>query len=261
MDASQADAYLSRIGAERPAVPDAAALRDLQLRHLLTVPFENLSIHLGEEIVLTHEALLAKVVGARRGGFCYELNGLFGALLTELGYPVSLFAARVFGKDGVPGPPFDHLALRVEAAGPWLVDVGFGRFTQHPIRLDSREDQPDPSGVFRVVDAPDGDVDILKDGVPEYRLEQRPRELADFEPTCWWQRTSPASHFTRSLVCSLLTPTGRITLSGTSLITTEGDERHEQDLEQDELLAVYRDSFGVVLDRLPVQPAATEESN
>ncbi|MCZ4097148.1 arylamine N-acetyltransferase [Streptomyces sp. So13.3] len=261
MDASQADAYLSRIGADRPAIPDAAALRDLQLRHLLTVPFENLSIHLGEEIVLTREALHAKVVGARRGGFCYELNGLFGALLTELGYPVSLFAARVFDKDGVLGPPFDHLALRVEASGSWLVDVGFGRFTQHPIRLDSREDQSDPSGVFRVADAPDGDVDILKDGVAEYRLEQRPRELADFEPTCWWQRTSPASHFTRSLVCSLLTPTGRITLSGTSLITTEGDERHEQDLEQDELLAVYRDSFGVVLDRLPVQPAAPEESN
>lgn len=71
----------------------------------------------------------------------------------------------------------------------------------------------------------------------------------------------PASHSTRSLVCSLLTPTGRITLSGASLITTEGDERHEQDLEQDELLAVYRDSFGVVLERLPVQPAAPEESN
>lgn len=261
MDASQADAYLSRIGADRPAAPDAAALRDLQLRHLLAVPFENLSIHLGEEIVLTEEALFAKIVGARRGGFCYELNGLFAALLTELGYPVTLLASRVFDKDGVLGPPFDHMALRVEAADPWLVDVGFGRFTHHPLRLDSRADQSDPSGVFRVVDAPDGDLDIFKDGVPEYRLEQRPRELADFDPTCWWQRTSPASHSTRSLVCSLLTPTGRITLSGASLITTEGDERHEQDLEQDELLAVYRDSFGVVLERLPVQPAAPEESN
>lgn len=265
MDASQADAYLARIGAARPAVADAAALRELQLSHLLSVPFENLSIHLGEEIVLTEEALLAKVVTARRGGFCYELNGVFGALLTELGYSVSLLAARVFGEDGVPGPPFDHLALRVEASGPtpgpWLVDVGFGKFSRYPFRLDSREDQSDPSGIFRVVDAPGGDLDILKDGVPEYRLEQRPRELADFDPTCWWQRTSPASHFTRSLVCSLLTPTGRITLSGDSLITTEGGERHEQELKRDELLTVYRDSFGLVLDRLPEQPVAAEESH
>lgn len=254
MDASQADAYLSRIRAARPAVTDAAALRELQLRHLLAVPFENLSIHLGEEIVLSEEALLAKVVGARRGGFCYELNGLFGALLTQLGYPVSLLAARVFGEGGVPGPPFDHLALRVEASGPWLVDVGFGRFTHHPLRLDSREDQRDPSGVFRLVDAPGGDLDVLKDGEPEYRLEQRPRELVDFGPTCWWQCTSPASHFTRSPVCSLLTPTGRITLSGATLISTEGGGRQQREVARDELLGVYRDSFGVVLDRLPRTP-------
>ncbi|MDF9816401.1 arylamine N-acetyltransferase [Streptomyces sp. SPB162] len=255
MDASQADAYLSRIGAVRPAVTDAAALRELQLRHLLAVPFENLSIHLGEEIGLSEEALLAKVVGARRGGFCYELNGLFGALLKQLGYPVSLLAGRVFAEGGVPGPPFDHLALRVEASGPWLVDVGFGRFTHHPLRLDSREDQPDPSGgVFRIVDAPGGDLDVLKDGEPEYRLEQRPRELVDFEPTCWWQSTSPASHFTRSPVCSLLTPTGRITLSGASFITTGSGGRQERDVPRDELLTVYRESFGVVLDRLPQVP-------
>ncbi|MEU3462018.1 arylamine N-acetyltransferase [Streptomyces sp. NPDC006733] len=259
MDASQADAYLARIGAARPAAPDAAALRELQLRHLLAVPFENLSIHLDEEIGLTEEALLAKVVGAGRGGFCYELNGLFGALLARLGYPVTLLAGRVFGDDGVPGPPFDHLAVRVEASGPWLVDVGFGRFAHHPLRLDSRADQEDPGGVFRVVDAPDGDLDVLKDGEPEYRLEQRPRGLADFAPTCWWQSTSPASHFTRSPVCSRLTPAGRITLSGDSLISTEDGERQEREVARDDLLAVYRDSFGVVLDRLPRQ--APKESH
>ncbi|HEV7629258.1 MAG TPA: arylamine N-acetyltransferase, partial [Streptomyces sp.] len=113
IDSSRTASYLARIGAERPALNDAEALRDLHRRHLLTVPFENLSVHLGEDIVLEAEALTGKIVEDRRGGFCYELNGAFAALLGALGYPVTLLAARVFGKDGRPGPLFDHLALRV----------------------------------------------------------------------------------------------------------------------------------------------------
>ena len=102
MTDSWVDAYLDRIGAERPARPDGEALRDLHVRHLRTVPFENLSIHLGEDIVLDEDRLVAKVVDRRRGGFCYELGGAFGALLTALGYEVTPLAARVFG-DGGPG--------------------------------------------------------------------------------------------------------------------------------------------------------------
>ncbi|PNG19746.1 arylamine N-acetyltransferase family protein, partial [Streptomyces cahuitamycinicus] len=86
MNSPQVDAYLRRLGVEHPAWPTVDALRELHLRHLQTVPFENLSIHLGEEIVLEEKRLLDKVVGARRGGFCYELNGSFGALLAALGY-------------------------------------------------------------------------------------------------------------------------------------------------------------------------------
>jgi N-hydroxyarylamine O-acetyltransferase len=115
---SWVDAYLARIGAERPARPDIGSLRDLHLRHLRTVPFENLGIHLGEDIVLESGALVAKIVDRRRGGFCYELNGAFGALLSALGFEVDLLAARVFAGDGL-GVPYDHLALRV---GPWLAD-------------------------------------------------------------------------------------------------------------------------------------------
>ena len=85
MNSAQVDAYLRRLGADHPAWPTVDALRELHLRHLRTVPFENLSIHLGEEIVLEEKRLLDKVVGARRGGFCYELNGSFGALLAALG--------------------------------------------------------------------------------------------------------------------------------------------------------------------------------
>ncbi|WP_188316902.1 arylamine N-acetyltransferase family protein [Solihabitans fulvus] len=243
-----ADAYLERIGASR-----RDTLAELQGAHLRTVPFENLGIHLGEPIVLDEAALLAKIVGRRRGGFCYELNGAFAALLRELGHEVTLLSARPFGRDGVPGPPFDHLALRVEAAEPLLVDVGFGRFSRHPLRLAERGEQRDPEGVFRLVDTPDGDIDVFLDGSPEYRLETRPRDLRDFVPTCWWQQTSPDSHFTRSLTCSLTTAEGRITLSGNRLIRTEDGVRTEDVLPDDAaILAAYRDHFGVVLDRVPV---------
>ena len=255
------EAYLARIGADRPARADAAALRELQLRHLLSVPFENLSIHLGEPIVLDEEALVGKVVRRRRGGFCYELNGAFGALLSALGYSVTLLNARAFTPEGL-GPPFDHLALRVDVAddvdrggggGVWLADVGFGRFSNLPLRLDAgAADQHDAAGVFRIVEQPDGDLNVLLNGEPQYRLDPRPRALGDFEATCWWHQTSPKSLFTRSLVCSLLTETGRVTLSDRTFIRTSGSEREEHVLTDDaEVLAAYRTHFGITLDRVP----------
>jgi N-hydroxyarylamine O-acetyltransferase len=145
-----------------------------------------------------------------------------------------------------------HLALRVDTAGPWLVDVGFGQLSQHPLRLDVRADQPDPAGTFRVTPGGHGTLEVSLDGVPQYLLEPLPRTLPEFEPTCWWQQTAPASHFTQSLVCSLLTPTGRVTLSERTLIQTDAAGRHEQVLSTDaEVLAAYRSIFGVVLDRVP----------
>ncbi|MFB6438230.1 arylamine N-acetyltransferase [Streptomyces sp. NPDC056411] len=253
MDDTAVDAYLDRIGARRPAHPDAEALHSLHLGHLRTVPFENLAIHLGEEIVLAEQPLLDKIVGARRGGFCYELNGAFAMLLRSLGYDVELMAARVFG-DGGLGIPYDHLALRVGTpSGPWLADVGFGRHSHFPLRWDSRADQQDPGGVFRIEETVEGDLDVLRDGKPQYRIEQRPRAYEEFEVGCWWHRTSPASHFTRSLVCSRLTETGRITLSGRTLVTTgAGGAREEHQVGAEEVLAAYREHFGIVLEREPV---------
>ncbi|GAA5191813.1 arylamine N-acetyltransferase [Rugosimonospora acidiphila] len=244
--------YLARIGAEF-STPDPATLRALQRAHLAAVPFENLSIHLGEPVVLSEDALFDKVVNRRRGGFCYELNGLFAAGLSALGYRVELLSARTHG-DGGYGPPLDHLALRVEADGPWLVDVGFGRFSAEPLRLDTDAEQYDPEGVFRVVSGPDG-IDVSMNGVPQYRLDTRAYALTDFVPTCWWQQTSPDSHFTRSVTCSLPTPAGRVTLSGNRLITTTGGVRDERRLSTDaEIRDAYRTYFGIELDRLPALP-------
>ncbi|MEV0483221.1 arylamine N-acetyltransferase [Streptomyces sp. NPDC050508] len=279
MNPAQVDAYLRRLGVPLPALPTGDVLRELHLRHLQTVPFENLSIHLGEEIVLEEKRLLDKVVGAGRGGFCYELNGLFGALLAALGFDVALLAARVYGDEGRLGIPYDHLALRVRTVdgGVWLADVGFGTHSHYPLAFEERGEQADPGGVFRVVESgPDAagargaepgedssravravravDLDVVRNGEPEYRLEVRPRVLGDFVAGAWWQSTSPASHFTQSLVCSRLTGDGgRTTLSGRRLTETGPDgTRDVRELATDEeVLAVYRERFGIELGVVP----------
>ncbi|MFF7973257.1 arylamine N-acetyltransferase [Streptomyces sp. NPDC007905] len=271
MNSAQADACLRRIGTARPQRATIGALRELHLRHLRAVPFENLSIHLGEEIVLEEKRLLDKVVEGRRGGFCYELNGAFAALLAALGYEVRLLAARVYGEEGRLGIPYDHLALWVRTAdgGEWLADVGFGAHSHWPLAFTERGEQTDPAGAFRVAEAgadPAGvlggggdtagsaDLDVVRDGRPQYRLETRPRVLEDFAAGAWWHSTSPQSHFTRSLVCSRVTEDGgRITLSGRALTTTAPDGRKEtRELGTDEeVLSVYRERFGIALSRVP----------
>lgn len=263
MNSAQADAYLRRLGADRPARPTAEVLRELHLRHLRAVPFENLSVHLGEEIVLEEKHLLDKVVGARRGGFCYELNGAFGMLLTALGFDVVPLAARVYGGEGRFGMPYDHLALRVGTVdgSEWLADVGFGAHSHHPLAFGERGETKDPGGVFRIVESgPDragvtgADLDVLLDGKRQYRLETRPRVLRDFVAGAWWHSTSPVSHFARSTVCSRVTEDGgRTTLSGRTLTVTAPDGTCEvrQLGSDDEVLAAYRERFGIVLDRVP----------
>jgi N-hydroxyarylamine O-acetyltransferase len=220
----------------------------------MAVPFENLSIHLGEPIVLIDADLLSKVVTRRRGGFCYELNGAFAVLLEALGFSVERVAARVYG-DGGPGPPFDHMALVVrpdDGTGPWLADVGFGSHSTFPLLFEDRSGQLDPAGQFQITAAPEGDLDVLKGGEPQYRLERRPRDLRDFAPTCWWQQTAPQSHFRAGLICSVLTDGGRISLSGRTLITTTNGQRAEQELPDDAaVLAAYREHFGIELERVP----------
>ncbi|MFJ8825834.1 arylamine N-acetyltransferase [Streptomyces sp. NPDC102467] len=261
LNRTRTDAYLARIGAARPAAPTAEALRALHLAHLRTVPFENLSVHLGEDITLDTDTLVAKLVDRRRGGFCYELNGAFAALLDALGFEVTLLQARGVGEGGRPGIPYDHLALRVRdtEGEDWLADVGFGTHSHFPLAYEERGDQSEPGGVFRVEEAAEGDLLVLRDGEPQYLLDQRPRALRDFTAGAWYHRTSPASHFTRSLVCSLLTEGGRITLSGHTLTTTVGAERTRTELPTDAaVLDAYDQHFGIALDRVPPEPDIAE---
>ena len=143
-------AYLNRINYSGAVTPSAETLRQLQLHHLWAVPFENLSIHSAEPIILNDAALFDKIVVRRRGGFCYELNGLFAALLRQLGFEVQMLSASVANSEGEWGPEFDHMTLLVSLDERWLVDVGFGDSFVEPLRLEERGDQIQGSRRYRI---------------------------------------------------------------------------------------------------------------
>ncbi|RZQ61833.1 arylamine N-acetyltransferase family protein [Amycolatopsis suaedae] len=246
------DSYLARIGlSERPPA-DLDGLRLLQRAHLATVPFENLDVGLDVPLTLESGALLDKIVHRRRGGICFELNGAFATLLTGLGFTAHLLQAVVHKPDGSTGYPFEHMTIEVDLDEPWLVDVGFGRFSRLPLRIGEPGPQLDDGGEFRITEDAAGDLTVHRDGTPVYRAERRPRTLNDFVPTGYWTVLSPDSHFTQNLTCSLWRDEERLTLSGDRLIRTTGDRREETTLGSDgEILDVYRDGFGIRLDRVP----------
>jgi N-hydroxyarylamine O-acetyltransferase len=242
------DQYLSRIAYSGPRTPTPEVLRALHEQHLLTVPFENLDIHLGREIVPDEQRILDKIVRRRRGGFCYELNGAFAALLRALGFGIEMLSARVPRADGTTSPEFDHMTLLVHAGGErWLADVGFGECFLHPKRIDVRGDQPDPCGTFRIERRGARDW-LLSSARPEYLFSLDPHPLADYAEMCRYHQTSPQSSFTQKRVCTLATTAGRITLRDDQLIVTENGTKREEPIETDEAWrAALRARFGVEL--------------
>jgi N-hydroxyarylamine O-acetyltransferase len=246
-------AYLQRIRYRGPVIPTAETLRQLHEAHLLAVPFENLSIHWGEPIELADEALFEKMVVRRRGGFCYELNGLFAALLRSLGFEVVMLSAGVRRASGDFSPDFDHMALLVNLEDRWLVDVGFGDLFRQPLRLDERGPQVQGGSAYRI--DPDGEERFLllrsDEGGPwntEYRFSLEPHVYADYAERCIYQETSPESHFRQRRICSLATPDGRVSLSERKLITTRNGERVERELAGEaEYAQVLKEKFGIVM--------------
>jgi N-hydroxyarylamine O-acetyltransferase len=243
-------AYLERIDYRGPLTADANVLRDLHRAHLFTVPFENLDIHIAREIVCDEQRFIHKIVNERRGGFCYELNGAFAALLRTLGFHVTLLSARVPCADGSDGPDFDHLTLRVDLDEPWLADIGFGDSFLEPLRLQPSLEQPQMGRAYRLSQADDlwqSEVKTEREWKKEYLFTLQPRQLGEFAEMCRYHQTSPDSPFTRKRVCSRATPDGRITLSDGKLIETRNGVRRERDLSPDEWRDKLRNLFGVVL--------------
>ncbi|MFM0068915.1 arylamine N-acetyltransferase family protein [Paraburkholderia aspalathi] len=266
------DKYLQRIGAERPKLADAEALRYLQERHVLSVPFENLAFHLGEPVPHSVEAI-KKVVYGHRGGSCFELNSAFALLLRAFGFQVNFLLGRIY-RGKILSKQLGHLALWVETGGmpvsgdapgaaveaeenrqAWLVDVGQGNNSRTPLRFDLRTPQADAHGEYLLSDASEGDIDVSRDGAPLYRLELRPRDLDFCAPLVWWYRTAPESPFATRLMCVLPTEKGRVSLAGDLLMREENDRQIKERLASDEdLRKAYKTWFGIVLDRLPPLP-------
>jgi N-hydroxyarylamine O-acetyltransferase len=256
----------------------AAVLQGVHEAHMLAVPFENLSIHYGEHIRLDEEWIYDKLVRRHRGGFCYELNGLFARLLRGLGFTVTLLSAEVAQEEGGYSPEFDHLTLLIHQldGSDWLADVGFGDSFRRPLRMRADIEQEGADGhLYRLrreysspaadgrVATTDPHTDLhtyssdywimqqLRDDdqwEPQYRFTLRPHDLADFTDRCEYQQTDPDSHFTQKRICSLALPEGRISLSDWRLITTIAGRRTERVVEsEEEYREILAEQFGIVV--------------
>jgi len=229
-------AYLARIDYTRLVKPDVQTLCGLQSAHMLHVPFENLDIGLKRPIQLSAEALWNKIIIQKRGGFCYELNGLFARLLLEIGFDVTYLNARVFNHQGELGIDYDHLALLVKIPGQsirWLADVGFGDSFNEALNFEDRGEQAQGLRTYRVEQTPSGYITWQRnyDGSWErqYFFNLQPHNFpADYEAACLYHQTSSESSFTRSSIISRATPDGRVSLEDGRLILTKNGQREDQ---------------------------------
>jgi N-hydroxyarylamine O-acetyltransferase len=220
--------YLGRLGFAAPPPPTWEGLNKLVDAHLRAVPFENLDVMAGLQPQLSTAGTLHKIVSRGRGGFCYELNEAFGALLAHAGFSVRRIEARVWS---VPqqrfGPPFDHLALVVSLPeGDFLTDVGFGDNNRTPLRLPEDEVE-DVSGRYTLRPGSGGLWRLSRPDRPLYDMTLAPQPLEVFAPMYRFHQTSPESIFSKGLICTRATANGRITLSGNRLSIVAGPHREE----------------------------------
>lgn len=244
--------YLSRIGLKDEGLTvDIATLRLLQREHLLCVPFENLDIHWHRPIVLDTERFYKKIVEEKRGGFCYELNGLFNELLCDLGFRTRLISARVWEGSRFTSE-YDHAAIIVTLGEEeYLVDVGFGAFAAEPLRFLPDIEQQDPAGLFQLRRGDDGYfiVSIRKnDGWrDEYMFQPLGRTLDEFSGQCEWQQYSPDSSFIKGKLISILLDDGRKTLTNKRFIVLKKGERSENLIDSEsEFDQILLTEFGIL---------------
>lgn len=245
------NAYLNRIGInENDLSANLATLNLLQKRHLLNIPFENLDIHWKNPIVLDTEKFFVKVINKKRGGFCYELNGLFNELLKELGFQAKIISARVSnGKDF--GAEYDHLAILVKIDGEeYLTDVGFGDFSVEPLKFVLGIEQTDANGIFSIKKYDENYFEVVKkhgdEWQSEYIFKDSARDISEFAGMCNFHQTSPASHFTRGKLCSLMTENGRKTLTDKKFIKTENGKKTETEIvSEDEFYEILAREFAI----------------
>ncbi len=246
--------YLQRICIEEKEKPTVEFLRKLHLANLLNIPFENLSIHIKEKIILHPNDLYHKIVLRGRGGFCYELNYLFYTLLRSLGFNAKIISARVFDDKYNYGAEYDHMAVIVNIDNKeWLCDVGFGDSFIEPLRFVLNEVQKDRSRFYRI--SRYDNTYLLLSRSPDreewenlYLFTSTERSIDEYFEMCIYHQTSPVSSFTRRKVCTRLTSTGRVTLTDKKLIITEGNVKNEIPFDGENKFAEYlKEKFNIVL--------------
>jgi N-hydroxyarylamine O-acetyltransferase len=256
------DAYFKRIDYDGPRKASLAVLRALTLKHPDAIPFENLDVLLGRGISIVPADIDAKLIGAGRGGYCYEQNGLLKRALTALGFQVEGLMARVqwLVPEGAPPRPRSHMVLGVQLDGEtWLVDNGFGGCVlTGPLKLFSDEVQDTPHGEFRIVDVEQGGVaerqvqaNLSGKWAPLYQVAQGAWADIDYEQANYFTYTHPSSHFTWSMTVGRTTPAARYALKNNRFTHRDvtGAVVEQRDLTVDELEATLRDVIG-----LPVAP-------
>ncbi|QHJ71281.1 arylamine N-acetyltransferase family protein [Planococcus halotolerans] len=243
--------YLKRFDAypvEENYLQDLAKLQSLHMQH---IPFENLDVIRKVPIYLNLENIYDKVVNQHRGGYCYELNGLFCWLLQQIGFDAKMISATVMKPDGSYAKPDTHAAIIVELDAPYLVDAGFGDSTISPIPLGG-ERHTDNSGTYRIDEIEtdvyeltrenDGDEKVL------YRFTLDEKKLEDFHEGCIFNQVSEESTFTHDDIVTKATPEGRVTLTGTTLTRTIDGRKEKQELTEAEKMKMLEEEFGIVLD-------------
>jgi N-hydroxyarylamine O-acetyltransferase len=216
------------VGYSGPFTPSADVLCELAQAQVFTIPFENLDIHLGRSIQLDPAALIAKLVQSRRGGYCYELNGLFRLVLERLGFTVQCLA----GRNIMTGPPFpqkSHQMLLVTIAGqPWLVDLGFGgNGLLAPLPLEPGREVGQFFARFRLIADPYLGY-VLQAGTatgwqPLYAFTLEEYQPRDYVMMNYYNSTHPESTFTRRRMAARPTLTGRVSLNNDELKIRQGD--------------------------------------
>ncbi|MBA3458115.1 MAG: arylamine N-acetyltransferase [Deltaproteobacteria bacterium] len=247
------DAYLDRIGWRGPLAPDLATVSGLLDRHVMTIPFENLDVLLGRPPRLDLDSLQAKLVRARRGGYCYEHATLFAAVLDRIGFTISTHSARVTLVVAKSAAPRTHMFLTVALPeGTFVLDPGFGGITPRvPVPVDGT---PVDSGEnqFRLVRGTDELV--LEVRTPDKTVNAWVSSLArdypvDFEMANHFTATHPSSPFTRRLMLRAFTEDGRITIANRDVTRFRGPGAETTKLaDRKQLRATLAAHFGFDLD-------------
>lgn len=227
------DAYCARIGYHGGRQPSLATLRDLQWRHISSIAFENLSCLAGDPVPLDLPALQAKMVQGRRGGYCFEHNLLFAAVLQRLGFVVTGLAARVLWKAPPDRTgPRTHMLLKVDLPeGTYITDTGFGGASlPGPLELVAGHVQSTPIEPYRLLQRGDSfhlEVQLRDAWQPVYSFDLQPQQFADYEVANWFVAAHPTSRFTQVLMVALPAGQRRQSLFNDELKLHDPDGRSE----------------------------------